>query len=136
MSSFVIAKISHTNQFVSGFLQKKKNRIRVVLQYSIEYFITILPGKPKLWSDGCFLENTCILFEWTLYKYWYCHEWSFIPSFPSSPFQLLNYRSVTQPSGSSKTNKPTLVRNHPRNQIPQPQRNRPRSQNPSLPHYS
>lgn len=58
-----------------------------------------------------------------------------IPFFPSPPLQLLNYRSVTQPLRSSKTNKPTLVRNHPRSQIPLPQRIKPQSQTPSPSHH-
>lgn len=58
-----------------------------------------------------------------------------IPFFPSSPLKLLNYRSVTQPLGSSKTNKPTLVRNHPRSQIPPHKGTQPQSQTPSPSHY-
>lgn len=45
----MIVKISRTNQFISGYIQQQN--IKVGLQYSIECFITTLPGKPTVHCD-------------------------------------------------------------------------------------
>lgn len=42
---------------------------------------------------------------------------------------------MTQPLGSSKINKPTLVKNHPRSQIPPPKGTQPQIQTPSPSHH-